>query len=121
LSPRAPFYTTLPAPEEVFSFYELPIEYAPVVQHQPTVSRRKGIIKRKSKILLSLFFGKSGSRVLAAQAGGCTGTEGSRRCCLRHNFVTVAEPPWVWDSSVCRNLPATAVGALLLLVPVHHA
>lgn len=37
LSPRAPHYATLPAPSEVFSFYNLPLQYAPVLQHPHTV------------------------------------------------------------------------------------
>jgi len=37
LGPRAPYFSTLPAHTEVFSFYEMPVEYAPVIQHAATV------------------------------------------------------------------------------------
>lgn len=37
-SPRAPYYNTLPTPTEVFSYYEMPVEYAPIIQHAATVS-----------------------------------------------------------------------------------
>jgi hypothetical protein len=37
LSPLAPYYATLPPPSEVFSYFEMPLEYGPIIQHAATV------------------------------------------------------------------------------------